>query len=417
MSSTATPLVSTASPAEHLDALFGELSELTGQRNAIDGRIVDIIAEIDGDHLWGATGCRSISALVAWKTGIAPRNADTVVAIAQRVEEFPRCMAGLREGRLSLDQVGVIAERAADGSDDHYADLAAVATVTQLRTAVKLEPRPDPGPKPEPPPAFVKTDIPGEDHVTWKIRLPRLDAAKFEAGVQSHLDALITDWKRDRENNPRTGDQAPPMPTTIDAFMSLVEAGWDTDVARRPHGQRTTVVVHVDVDKPAAALHLGPLLSDDERRELLCDATCEVWFQRHGQPIGAGRTTRTVSRRLRRVLEHRDRGCVVPGCGATRGLHAHHLVHWEDGGPTEPSNLVLLCPFHHRLHHSGGITLTGPAEHLVVIDATGEAMTGASLARPPTTPPPDVPPCPGPLGERAQWWWYTPFEPPPTSDN
>ena len=29
--------------------------------------------------------------------------------------------------------------------------------------------------------------------------------------------------------------------------MSLIEAGWDTEVARRPHGQRTTVVVHVDV--------------------------------------------------------------------------------------------------------------------------------------------------------------------------
>ena len=48
--------------------------------------------------------------------------------------------------------------------------------------------------------------------------------------------------------------------------MSLIEAGWDTDVARRPHGQHTTVVVHLDVDKPAAALHLGPLLTDDERR-------------------------------------------------------------------------------------------------------------------------------------------------------
>ncbi|TDK86979.1 HNH endonuclease, partial [Mycolicibacterium mucogenicum] len=21
---------------------------------------------------------------------------------------------------------------------------------------------------------------------------------------------------------------------------------------------------------------------------------------------------------------------------------------------------------------------------------------------------------PGPTGERAQWWWYQPFEPPPT---
>ena len=147
--------------------------------------------------------------------------------------------------------------------------------------------------------------------------------------------------------------------------MSLVEAGWDTEVARRPHGQHTTVVVHVDVEHRAASLHLGPLLSEDDRRYLLCDATCEVWFERHGQVIGTGRATRPISRRLRRALEHRDRTCVVPGCGATRGLHAHHIRHWEDGGLTELSNLVLLCPYHHRLHHRGVITITGPAYDLV----------------------------------------------------
>ncbi|MCV7131382.1 HNH endonuclease, partial [Mycobacterium hodleri] len=109
--------------------------------------------------------------------------------------------------------------------------------------------------------------------------------------------------------------------------------------------------------------------------------------------------------------------CVVPGCGATRGLHAHHIRHWEDGGPTDLDNLVLLCPFHHRLHHSGGITITGPAAHLVVTDADGEPLNPGSLARSPTQPPPAVKPCRGPLGERAQWWWYTPFEPqpPPTT--
>ncbi|WP_372508561.1 hypothetical protein, partial [Mycobacterium palustre] len=32
-------------------------------------------------------------------------------------------------------------------------------------------------------------------------------------------------------------------------------------------------------------------------------------------------------------------------------------------------------------------------------------------------PPPDVPPCRGPLGERADWWWYQPFEPKPPPTN
>ena len=143
--------------------------------------------------------------------------------------------------------------------------------------------------------------------------------------------------------------------------MRLVEAGWDAEAARRPHGHHTTVVMHLDVKERVAALHLGPLLSEAERRYLDCDATCEVWFERDGQVIGAGRSTRLINRRLRRALEHRHPTCAVPGCGATRGLHAHHIRHWEDGGATELDNLVLLCPYHHRLHHRGVITITGPA--------------------------------------------------------
>ncbi|GAT03350.1 protein of unknown function [Mycolicibacterium fortuitum subsp. acetamidolyticum] len=400
---------------ERLEVLFDEVAELVGQRNAIDGRLVEIVAELDRDELCGATGARSIAALVAWKTGIAPRNAETVVAVARRLEQFPRCAQGMCEGRLSLDQVGVIAEHAADGSDEHYAELAASATVRQLRTAVKLAPRPEPETRPEPERFISRTEA--DEHITWRIRLPRLDAAKLDTALQAHHDAVVTDWRRDHDIDGE-GEQAPPFPDLVDAFMSLVEAGWDTEAARRPHGLHTTVAVHLNVTDRIAALHLGPVLSEDDRRYLLCDATCEVWFERQGQPVGVGRSTRTISRRLRRALEHRDRCCVVPGCGATRGLHAHHIVHWEDGGPTDLDNLVLVCPYHHRLHHRGGITITGPAHQLIVTDKTGKRLLGGSLARPPTTAPPDVPPCAGPTGERADWWWYQPFQPqPPPATN
>jgi hypothetical protein len=201
------------------------------------------------------------------------------------------------------------------------------------------------------------------------------------------------------------------MPDTVEAFLRLVEASWDAEATRRPHGHRTTVVVHVDVEQRTGALHLGPLLSDADRQYLSCDASCEVWFERAGQVIGAGRVTRTVNRRLRRALEHRHRTCAVPGCGATRGLHAHHIRHWEDGGPTDMDNLVLVCPYHHRLHHRGVITIAGHADDLIVTDSEGRQLSSGSLARPPNRPRPAVPPCTGPTGERADWWWYEPFQP------
>jgi len=396
-------------PGERLAVLFDELAELTGQRNAIDGRIVEIVAEIDREQLWGSTGARSLPALVAWKTGTSHGTAAAIATVAHRLEEFPRCAQGMREGRLSLDQVGVIAARAADGSDAHYAALAQVATVRQLRTAVSLEPRPDRGPRLEPQPAITKTSDDAVD--VWRITLPHAESAMFDAALHSHRDALIADWKRDREGDAAPSEEQAPFPTSIGAFLRLVETGWDAEVHSRQHGQRTTVVVHLDVDKNIGGLHLGPLLPDTERQYLTCDATGEVWFERDGEPIGAGRSTRTISRRLRRALEQRHRSCAVPGCGATRGLHAHHIQHWEDGGDTELHNLVLLCPYHHRLHHRGVITITGPADRLVVTDNDGQPLHPGSLARPPSTPPPPAPPCPGPTGERANWWWYQPFQP------
>ena len=293
------------------------------------------------DNLWGMTGARSVPALVAWKLGMSTATAKTIAAIADRFEEFPRCTQEMREGRLSLDQVGVIAQHAGKGSDEHYAELASVATVNQLRKAISLEPRPDPDPGPGPGRSISKTT--GEKFTTWRIILPTIEAAKVEAALQSHHEAMITEHKSDRERDSQ-GARAP-LPNLTDAFMRMVETAWDSEVARRPHGQHTTVIVHLDPDKPAAWRHLGPLLSDADRRYLMCDATCEAWFERRGQLIGAGRSTRVISRRLRRALEFRDPTCAVP------------------------------------------------------------------------KPPPPVPPWPGPTGERADWWWYDPFEPKPPSTN
>jgi Domain of unknown function (DUF222) len=255
MSSTASSGAAVVSPAERLEVLFEELAELAGQRNAIDGRIVEIVAEVDRDELWGATGARSVAGLVAWKLGSSSGNAATIATVARRLAEFPRCAEGMQEGRLSLDQVGVIAARAGEGSDEHYAELASVATVNQLRTAVKLEPRPEPEsrPEPEPEPERSITKTTDEQGSCYRITLPHPDAAKFDAALASHHDALIAEWK-----------------------------------------------------------------------------------------------------------------------------------------------------------HRGIITITGPADDLIVTDSAGRRLSAGSLARPPTQPPPAVPPCPGPTGERADWWWYDP---------
>ena len=86
-------------------------------------------------------------------------------------------------------------------------------------------------------------------------------------------------------------------------------------------------------------------------RRLACEAGVVLVATDSGLPIDVGRAQRRPTAAQRRALSLRDRSCRFPGCDTHRGLHAHHVVHWADGGPTDLSNLVLVCAFHHRFVH------------------------------------------------------------------
>jgi hypothetical protein len=88
-------------------------------------------------------------------------------------------------------------------------------------------------------------------------------------------------------------------------------------------------------------------------------------LERAGRPRSVGRKTRSVPPALRRALASRDRGCRFPGCTNKRGVDAHHIEHWANGGATSLENLVELCRHHHRLLHEGGYTLTRTGAGLV----------------------------------------------------
>jgi hypothetical protein len=88
---------------------------------------------------------------------------------------------------------------------------------------------------------------------------------------------------------------------------------------------------------------------------MACDAcVSEIIEDEDGEPLNAGRRTRTISAPLRRLLNARDKGCRFPGCANARYIDAHHIHHWANGGETKPGNLVSLCRFHHRAVHEGG---------------------------------------------------------------
>jgi len=408
--------------ADAVDAACAELGELCGQRNAATARMVDLIARVDAAHLWASSGARSLEHWVAWKGGMSAAHASDLVTMARRAADLPVTMAGFRDGVLSEDQVAIIAKRAPEGpeADAHFAEVARHGSVGQLRTALQITRVSRPAP--EPPTPATEPDEQRQvsswfdDDGSWHLRadLPVEEGAFWDRTLRAELDELVREHKQRKEELAGADAPAVPLrfPRLVDAFIRLGRRARSSGDAGRAPSNRATVIVHVEAGTDLSELHLGPALSEAERQYLTCDARFETWFERNGTPIGVDRNTRAIPRRLRRALERRDRCCRV--CGSTVGLHAHHLIHWEAGGPTELWNLVLLCPHCHRSHHRGLIRVVGPADHLQVFDARGRILERGSLARPPTGPLPDAPAYRHPPGERAEWKWYQPPPVPPS---
>jgi len=159
----------------------------------------------------------------------------------------------------------------------------------------------------------------------------------------------------------------------------MAETLLSSGAAERSGGDSYQVIVHVDAEalaskrqeqeqqaeadaarvpneEPESACQLdnGQFLHPETARRLACDASVVRILERDGRPLSVGRRTRSVPPALRRALQSRDHCCRFPGCTQRRFLHAHHIDHWAHGGPTELTNLVQLCRFHHRLVHEGG---------------------------------------------------------------
>jgi hypothetical protein len=185
--------------------------------------------------------------------------------------------------------------------------------------------------------------------------------------------------------------------TWADALVVIAEHYLASGQARRPGADRYRINVHLEANPadpsgpPVAGLHLGARLPTSLRRYLTCDADLHPVWQTKGRPLAVGRSQRIVSDALRRLIEDRDGGCTMPGCERTRWLVIHHIVHWEDGGETEPANLTALCWMHHRQHHLGRLGITSDPHApggLIFKTPDGRTLHPSGRPKPVTKPPP-----------------------------
>jgi hypothetical protein len=138
-----------------------------------------------------------------------------------------------------------------------------------------------------------------------------------------------------------------------DALLTLINRGADDEVVERGQAR---VIVHLDATTGAARLDGGPEIPDTTAERLACDARVQALLNdRTGNRMYLGRARRLATPAQISALTVRDgAACQFPGCTHTRHLHAHHVVAWLYGGPTDIDNMILICSHHHMLVHDHG---------------------------------------------------------------
>lgn len=355
--------------AERLEA---EMAEVCGILNAATARLVGLIAEVMQTECWQGWGLRSAEQWVSWKCGVSPGRARSLVRMSSRIGELPEVHAAHGRGELSEDQVAVISRHAPASLDAQAVELGRESTVTQLRRVVgKYRPT---EPKAEETRRVSFSSTPEG----WRLSalLPHDEGAVVEKALRERRDELF-----------RSGEAPVDW---ADAFMALVERSHAAVAVERPHKDRHLVLLHLPVGADGH-LHLGQGLSQGLARYISCDSRVRAVFEERGRPVSVGRAFRIVPDRTRLIVENRDGGCRVPGCDRSRWVQVHHITHWEDGGPTDTANLLCLCSKHHRLHHRGGLGITGDADDpdgVTFTDERGRRLDNRGHPVLPTTAPP-----------------------------
>ncbi|MGM7670115.1 DUF222 domain-containing protein [Microbacterium sp. A93] len=142
---------------------------------------------------------------------------------------------------------------------------------------------------------------------------------------------------------PSTGGQRPQVAVTIDFHTLLGDL------------EKTGALTAEDLSQFESSAAFTGTIHPNIIRTLACDSEIlPVVLGAEGQVLDIGRAQRLFPTRLRQAIATRDGGCTAPGCWIPAPwCEAHHVEHWEHGGPTSVENGVLLCVHHHHAVHSG----------------------------------------------------------------
>jgi hypothetical protein len=346
-----------------LDELGDRICELSAHIAAATYRWLRLLAAFDRRGGWAGWGVKSCAHWLSWKCGLDLRTAREKLRVARTLDALPLICEEFARGALSYAKIRALTRIATPQTEDALIVFARHATAAHVEKLVRSYRRSVPANEADADLRHERRHLAyrylEDGSIEIRARLDPEEGALVVAAIEKVRDELRI---RNRVSGNASDGSAEPRHDRADALVEISHRELAGAARRDARGDRYQVMVHVDREALRTGegiCHLddGPSLAPETARRLLCDGAF-VPVITDGDKLDVGRKTRAIPSALRRALAMRDGGCRFPGCTHTRFVDGHHVEHWADGGRTSLDNLILLCPFHHRLLHEGGFRIT-----------------------------------------------------------
>jgi Domain of unknown function (DUF222)/HNH endonuclease len=333
------------------DQVDGVLGQLFSGVAVFYAEICEWLIDADLSQQFLADGARDLAQWVSARFGLRHSTAAQLVRVARRLQDLPLLRERLAAGELSLDQTDAISKLAtAETEEQVITECLGMSNAALDRAARRANPP-------------TTSDVVEAWRDRWLSIQYTLD------GIRGHLDADLpgTEMSLVESELRRKADRIPVNPESglFDPYPQRLADGL-VELATTSGDENTPgpaqIMVHADLEAltedadtiGVAEIEGGPVMAGETARRLSCDPIVECVVYDHKRVLGIGRRSRLIPSWLRHQLWYRDGGCRFPGCPHRHFVHAHHIRHWADGGPTDLDNLILLCGYHHRFLHEHG---------------------------------------------------------------
>ena len=347
--------------------------------SGLTAKLTMAIAKLDRRGEYEQDGYASMTAWVRNTLGWTNQTANRVLKTGRRLLDLPVTTEAWLDGGLTDGQIEIVVANVTDRRSPLWADheAAIVPLLEPLDGQATARAMQDWAAKAD---AILDQDEPPEEAQAEVTLAKTLDGRGYLKGSfdAEHTELIATGLRLadsgdlDEPSLKRQGQ------ALVDIFRFYLDHQ-DQKLGKR-HRPHLNVVVPEEAlkdEEPGRTLN-GTPLPGLVVRKLACDANIHRVITNGASSIlDYGRSTRTIPPAVYTSLVLRDWGCRFPGCDRpAEWCEGHHIRHWEDGGPTNLTNLVLLCCKHHHIVHLHGWHIRlDPTGTIEVTDPTGRRRT------------------------------------------